>query len=140
MANDLTTLNGSYDNIVTLFNNYDAAGLGNVMDPACVLKKVLHPDSVFGGIDTIVSYLKNDMFVGKPVFTPDTTSLKYHPNVSTIQTNAVYAHVRGTGTYQDTPKDTQVNVAFVWCFTRAAPNTNWMLVNAYGAPMDTKNF
>jgi hypothetical protein len=65
-----TTLAQSLQDIVGWFNAADVGGLRSVMADEFVLKKALHPDSVWGEADTVRPYLRKDMSLPQPSFTP----------------------------------------------------------------------
>ena len=141
-----TLLTQVYLNITNWFNapntGNNMASLKGLMADDIVLKKVLHPDSVAGGVDTIGSYLKKDMFQTNPSFAPNAGSIKYYYESGTDATST-HGHIRGTCTYID---DTTVAVptltsaAFVWSFKRKTVNDEWKLVNVFGCPIDNTGF
>jgi hypothetical protein len=120
--------------------------LRSVMADDIVLKKVLHPDSVSGGADTVKSYLAKDMFLGGAVFTAQpapTAYPKYYFDAAT-EAASTYGNIRGIGSYVDETGDAPIAVAWVWSFKRAAvaagaAANDWKFVHAFGCPITDLN-
>ena len=124
------------DDVLKRFNALDYDGLVKVMHPDIVLKRVLHDGSI-AGIGNVKAYLLDYMLPLNPSF-DILGEVTFYPKATADQEKAMRANVSGTGDYHDENGKQTTRVLFVWTFTRDDFKKDWLLSNAFGAPVPPK--
>jgi hypothetical protein len=124
-----TDLKQAFNEVCELFNGASYDDLRPLMDIDIILKKVDDPGSV-AGIGNVITYLNGQQASRKPQFRD--------VKIETVHgENGTNGQISGTAHYRDRKDDTaEIAVRFTFTFSRNDRADNWMLVNAFAAPVE----
>jgi hypothetical protein len=124
-----TDLRQAFKTACDLFNGAKYNDLGPLVDIDIVMKKVDDPGSIVG-IGNVITYLNLQQAQQKPQFEVD--------KIETVRgADGTMGQISGTAHYQDKKRvNVKILVRFTFTFTRDDLGDDWMLINAFAAPME----
>lgn len=114
----------------TIFNGASYDDLLPMLDPDIILKRVDDAPSVVG-VGNVMAYLKGRQVALKPKL----DSFK-EKDLTYVGEDGTNGQVSGLAQYHDSEKDKNgVAVRFTFTFTRSSETEDWLLINAFAAPV-----
>jgi hypothetical protein len=121
-------LKEAFREVCTLFNSANYDDLLPMLDPDVILKRVDDAPSVVG-VGNVMAYLKGRQAELKP-------KLDSPKDITYVGGNGTNGQVSGLAQYHDSEKDKiGVAVRFTFTFNRGSDSEDWLLINAFAAPV-----
>lgn|ERR1039458_6637550 len=124
-----TDLRQAFKKACDLFNDAKYTELAPLMDIDIIMKRVDDPGSVVG-IGNVITYLNGHQAELQPQFEV--------VKAETVRgADGTMGQISGTAHYQDKKHvNVKILVRFTFTFTRDDVGEDWMLINAFAAPME----
>lgn len=124
-----TDLQKAFKEVSELFNDGKYDALAKVCDPDIIMKRVDDPGSI-AGIGNFVAYLNTHQAHEKPRF------LDAQPEEPIVRDpEETNGQISGIGNYLDKANTKPIPVRFTFTFTRNNSKSDWLLINAFAAPL-----
>lgn len=124
-----TDLEKAFAHACGLFNNTQYDQLLPLLDPDIIMKRVDDPGSIVG-VGNVIAYLRGRQAQLQPQFS--------NVHVEAIRgANGTNGQISGTARYQDEKKiPLTIPVRFTFTFARSSTDEDWLLINAFAAPIE----